>query len=58
MLDPDLRQTEKDDCDRLHRGEIDRGEFNRRNQRRYAVQEERNANKTKLWWRFWKRGTK
>jgi hypothetical protein len=55
MLDTDLLLSEKDDCDLLHSGEIDHREFNRRNQRRYAIQDERRAKKRAPWWAFWKR---
>jgi len=55
MLDKDLLSSEKDDCDLLHRGEIDHREFNRRNQRRYVLQEERWAKRRLPWWAFWKR---
>ena len=55
MLDKDLRLSERDDCDLLHNGEIDHKEFNRRNQRRYAIQEERRTRKTMPFWAFWQR---
>lgn len=55
MLDPDLCQSEKEDCALLHLGEIDPEEFKQRNQHRYALQEERWARQARSWWRFWKR---